>query len=97
MGDVRRKGHNLLDLFRCNVLTLRQLKDVLGPVDDFDGAVRVDLGDVSSQEPAFLVETLSCLVRSLKVSTKNGWTLHADLTARVGFIAAKIRHLREVF
>ena len=34
--DHRRQAHDILDLFGSDVLTLRQLKDILRPVNDLD-------------------------------------------------------------
>ena len=36
LGDHRRQAHDILDLLGSDILTLRQLEDVLGPVNDLD-------------------------------------------------------------
>ena len=36
LGDHWRQAHDILDLLGSDILTLRQLEDVLGPVNDLD-------------------------------------------------------------
>ena len=57
----RRQAHDILDLFWSDILTLRQLEDVFRPVNDFDRAVRENLDDVTSLEPAISKRLLVCL------------------------------------
>ena len=55
LRHVRRLRVHVLDLLRRDVLALRQLEDVLLPVDDFERPVGVESADVASVKPTWRV------------------------------------------
>ena len=66
-----RENKDILEFFWRDVLTLRQLEDILGAVDDLDRAVREDLGNVTSSEPALFVERFFGLIVTEEVALEN--------------------------
>jgi len=48
LGDVVRLDEDIFNLFRCHILSLRQLENVLAAIEDSDSAIRVDYTDVTS-------------------------------------------------
>ena len=66
--DHRGQAHDILDLLGGNILTLRQLEDILGPVNDLDRSIWVDLDNIACAEPAIVVERLACLGRVLVIA-----------------------------
>ena len=68
MGDHRGQAHDILDLLWSDILTLRQLEDILGPVNDLDRSIWVDLDNIACAEPAIVVERLACLGRVLVIA-----------------------------
>ena len=75
-GDLR---VDLFDLLRSDVLSLCQLEDVLGSVDDLEGSVGQQLTDVSTVHESVLVDALVSLGLVLVVSETYGMTSDADL------------------
>ena len=69
----------LLDLFGGDVLSLRELEDVLGAIDDLEGSVGEDLADISGVEEPVLVEGLGRLLLVLVVPEERAWPPRADL------------------
>lgn len=69
--DEGREHKDVLEFFWRNVLALRQLEDILGAVDDLDRAVREDLGNVTSSEPALFVERFFGLIVTEEVALEN--------------------------
>ena len=55
LRHVRRLRVHVLDLLRRDVLALRQLEDVLLPVDHFERSVRVESADVAGVKPTWRV------------------------------------------
>ena len=68
LGDHRGQAHDILDLLWSDILTLRQLEDILGPVNDLDRSIWVDLDNIACAEPAIVVERLACLGRVLVIA-----------------------------
>lgn len=94
--DHSGQRHDLLDLLRSDVLSLRELEDVLGTVNNLDRSIREDHADISRQEPAIISEGLCGLIWSLEVASEDGGSLHANFAARVGLVRAQVVHLRQV-
>ena len=69
--NERRKNEDILEFFWRDVFALRQLEDILGAVDDLDRAVREDLGNVTSSEPALFVERFFGLIVTEEVALEN--------------------------
>ena len=93
MGDHWGKAENVLDFLGCNVLSLRKLEDVLGPVDDLDGAILKDTHYITCLEPAIGIESFSRLLRILVVAGEHHGTLDEKLTLRVRFVIDGVVHL----
>lgn len=91
-GDLR---VDLFDLLRGDVLSLRQLEDVLGSVDDLEGSVGQQLTDVSTVHESVLVDALVSLGLVLVVAQENGMSSQADLSSWVG-VSGKIFHFWDV-
>ena len=66
--DERREDENVFQLFRGDVLALRKFEDVLGAVNDLYRAVREDLGNITSSEPALFIKCFCCLVVTEEVA-----------------------------
>ena len=90
------KGHDLLDLLRGDVLSLRQLEEILGAVNDLDGSVGENLCHVTGHEPALSIEAFVGLIPSLVVAREDGGTVHADLASRVRLVGAGVVHIWEI-
>jgi hypothetical protein len=94
--DEGREHKDVLEFFWRNVLALRQLEDILGAVDDLDRAVREDLGNVTSSEPALFVERFFGLIVTEEVALENRWSLHANLASWIRFISGEVLHFRNI-
>ena len=95
--DERRENENVLQLFRGDVLALRKFEYVLGAVNDLDCAVREDLGNITSSEPALFIKCFCCLVVTEEVALENRRTLHANFTSRVRLVGGQVLHFRNIF
>lgn len=87
----------MFDLLWRDVLTLRQLEDVLRSIDDLDGAIWIHQANITSLEPPLGIEALRSLVWALVVALEDGGAIHADLATGVGLISREILHLRKIF
>ena len=95
LSDHWRQAHDILDLLRSDILTLRQLEDVLRPVNDLDRAVREDLNDVTRLEPAGMIKRISRLAWHLVIAIKDGWTFEQDLASWIWLIRHQVIHIRK--
>ena len=95
LGDHRGQAHDILDLLGSDILTLRQLEDILRPVNDFERAIRVDLDNIACAEPAIFVKRLACLGGILVIAVIDRGALEQKFSARVGLVLSHIFHLGE--
>mmetsp|Transcript_41149 Transcript_41149/g.129241 ORF Transcript_41149/g.129241 Transcript_41149/m.129241 type:complete len:202 (-) Transcript_41149:1486-2091(-) len=82
LEDEAGGGDNRLDALDGDVLALRQLEDVLLPVDDAQAPVQVPLPDVPRMQPAVSIEHRCCLTLELVVALHDVPPPHADLSSR---------------
>ena len=95
LGDHRRQTQDVLNLFWRDVLTLRQLEDVLRPVNDLDCAIRVDLCDVTRVKPAVSVEGCLGLLGIFVVARENRAAIDLDLTSWIRLVCHEVLHVRD--
>mmetsp|Transcript_62152 Transcript_62152/g.110106 ORF Transcript_62152/g.110106 Transcript_62152/m.110106 type:complete len:348 (-) Transcript_62152:373-1416(-) len=95
LPDVRRLGEDHLDLLGGDVLSLRQLEDVLLAVDDRKSAVRIPPADVAREEPAVGVDRLGGGGGGLVVAREDGRPAHRHLAAG-GRLVRGVVHLGHV-
>ena len=96
--DLRHEARlhvHVLQFLRRDVLALRQLEDVLGPVYDFNATIGKYQADISRQEPA-IDERLSVLLLVHEIALEDGRPLEADFTSRVWPVTRRVPHLRNI-
>lgn len=84
--DKGRKSKDTLQLLRSDVLSLGQLENVLGSVDDSDCTVRIANDNITSAEPVS-VEGFLGLVLSLVISREHRGSLHLELSTGEGLVS----------
>mmetsp|Transcript_3120 Transcript_3120/g.11312 ORF Transcript_3120/g.11312 Transcript_3120/m.11312 type:complete len:346 (-) Transcript_3120:627-1664(-) len=87
---------DLLDLLRGHVLALRELEEVLLPVNDLELPSRDPAPDVPGVEPPVLVQDLPGLRLVVVVALEHGGPPDADLPARVRLVRVEVRHVGDV-
>ena len=71
----------VLKLVRDDILSLRQLEDVLQSVDNLDCSVRQNNTNVTSVNPAVLINGLSCFIGLVEVACEAVIASDADLSS----------------
>ena len=82
LGDLRDLRVNVFELLWGNVLSLRELEDVLRSICDLDGTVGEDDTDIARVDPAVLREGLLGATRVLEITLELVGTLELNLTTR---------------
>ena len=82
LGDLGDLRVNVLELLWGDVLSLRELEDVLCSVCDFDGAVGEDDADIARVDPAILREGLLGTTRVLEITLELVGALELNFTTR---------------
>jgi hypothetical protein len=102
LGDVGRLSDLVLYLLWDDVLSLRELEDVLLSIDDLEGALGdIELADVASVDPALSVEGLLGHLRLAVVALEGDSTAVADFAARdrvapVVCVRAQVVHVGDI-
>ena len=97
--DLRDQGSlhvDVLQLLWCNVLSLGELEDVLGAVDDLYVSVWEEAGNVARVYPAILCEGLCSPFWVLVVSLKRAGSPELKLASWIRLIGRCVVHLRDV-
>ena len=93
---------DILNLLRGHILALRQLEDVLLPIDDDELPLRRPQANVTAHQPSLLVDGLPRLLLVLVVSHKDVRSTDPDLAptpagfAQMRRIGVKVSHLGNV-
>ena len=93
--NVRALRVDVLKLFRGDVLSLSQLKDVLCSVNDSDATVGQDNADVTRQQPP-IFNSLLVLLIIFEVALEDRGTFETDFSAWVGSVLRRVSHFRNV-
>jgi len=86
----------VLELLGSNVLTLRELEDILYAIDDLKTTVGVEQADITRAEPAFIVKGLFCLCWDFIVASGYIRSHHLDLSTRIRLVIGGIVHGRNI-
>lgn len=92
LRDIVGQNILVLKLFGSNVLTLRELEDVLDAVNDLKTTVGVEQADITRAEPAFIVKGFFGLLWNFIIARGAVRSHHLDLSTRVRLVVGGVVH-----
>jgi len=93
--NVRALRVDVLQLFRGDVLSLRQLEDILSSVNDSDTSVGHDNADVTRQQPP-IFHSLLVLLIVFEVALEDRGPFETDFSSGVGSVLRCVSHFWNV-
>ena len=87
LSDEWRQRICVLDLLQCDIFSLRKLEKILLAVNDLQSAFCIEETDIARVKPAFIVDSLLCVLLVLVVAREDVLASNEDFTSWVGLVS----------
>lgn len=94
--DQGRLDVNIFEFFGGYILSLRQLENVLGTVQNLDRSVGENDAHVSRRQPTVLTDRLCSLIRPHEVPRCDHGSFHLNFAARVRLVVNAVVHFGQI-